>query len=220
MKNQISTLFAITCLLFLPLNLRADSHEADVVIYGGTSAAVTAAVQVSAAGRSVIVVSPDVHLGGLTSGGLGWTDSGNKNAFGGLSQKFYAAVHQHYQKPDSWKWQPKAEFGDRNQSSGRGSNGKTMWVFEPHVAERIFEGWIKENQIKVVRDQWLDRSSGGISVEDGSIKQFRTLSGDIYRGKVFIDATYEGDLMAAAGVSYHVGRESNSVYDEKWNDRR
>jgi len=68
-----------------------------------------------------------------------------------------------------------------------------------------------------VRDQWLDRSEGGVSVEDGAIKQFRTLSGDIYRGKVFIDATYEGDLMAAAGVSYHVGREANAVYDEKWN---
>ena len=92
-----------------------------------------------------------------------------------------------------------------------------MWVFEPHVAEQIFETWIKEHQIVVHRDQWVDRGDGGVTVEDGRITQFRTLSGNTYRGKVFIDATYEGDLMAAAGVSYHVGREANSVYEESWN---
>lgn len=218
MKQQFACLFVIVSLLFCHQNRGvAETFDADVVVYGGTSAAITAAVQVSASGHSVIVVSPDTHLGGLTSGGLGWTDSGNKNAIGGLSHKFYAAVHDHYQKSESWNWQPQAEFGNRNQSSGRGSDGRAMWVFEPHVAEQIFERWISRNKIKVTRDQWLDRSSGSVIVEAGRITQFRTLAGDIYRGKVFVDATYEGDLMAAAGVSYHVGREANSVYDEKWN---
>jgi len=173
--SPITCLMSFACLLFCSLASAVETFESDVVIYGGTSAAVTAAVQVSDSGHSVIIVSPDAHLGGLTSGGLGWTDSGNKNAIGGLSYKFYSAVHDHYQKPESWRWQPQAEFGDRNQSSGRGSDGRAMWVFEPHVAEQIFERWIKENQIQVVRDQWLDRSAGGVTVENGRITQFRTL---------------------------------------------
>ena len=218
MKYRLACFFVVVCLLLSNRNCCvAETYDADVIIYGGTSAAVTAAVQVSSAGHSVVIVSPDANLGGLTSGGLGWTDSGKKSAVGGLSEQFYAAIHQHYQKPESWRWQSQAEFGDRNQSSGRGSNGRTMWVFEPHVAEQIFEQWISENKIQVLRGQWLDRSAGGVSTEGGAIKQFRTLAGDVFRSKIFIDATYEGDLMAAAGVSYHVGREANSVYEEKWN---
>jgi hypothetical protein len=91
-----------------------------------------------------------------------------------------------------------------------------MWIFEPHVAEKIFEDLIRETGITVYRDEWLDRKNG--VVMDGiSITSFQTLSGKVFKGKVFIDATYEGDLMAAAGVSYHVGREANSVYGEQWN---
>ena len=144
MKYRLACFFVVVCLLLSNRNCCvAETYDADVIIYGGTSAAVTAAVQVSSAGHSVVIVSPDANLGGLTSGGLGWTDSGKKSAVGGLSEQFYAAIHQHYQKPESWRWQSQAEFGDRNQSSGRGSNGRTMWVFEPHVAEQIFEQRIK-----------------------------------------------------------------------------
>jgi hypothetical protein len=91
-----------------------------------------------------------------------------------------------------------------------------MWIFEPHMAERVFEDFVKENKIEVLRDEWLDRKSG-VNVKDGRITSFRTLSGKVFAGKMFIDATYEGDLMAAAGVSYYVGRESTSTYDEQWN---
>ncbi|GAB3547381.1 hypothetical protein GCM10027577_22210 [Spirosoma fluminis] len=193
-------------------------RQADVIIYGGTSAAVTASVQVKKMGRSVIIVSPDKHLGGLSAGGLGFTDTGNKEVIGGLSRQFYQRLYQHYQKPTGWKWQKKEEYGNKGQGTPAiDGNARTMWIFEPHAAEQVFEDFIRENKIQIYRDEWLDRSAKGVTKKSGGIQSFRTLSGTVYAGKMFIDATYEGDLMAAAGIRYHVGREANSVYGEKWN---
>ena len=210
-------LAALTLAISLPTaSLRSETH--DVVIYGGTSAAVTAAVQAKRMGRSVIVVSPDKHLGGLSSGGLGWTDTGNKAVIGGLSREFYHRVFLHYDKDSSWTWQERAEYGNRGQGTKAiDGDERTMWIFEPHVAEQIFEDFVKEHGITVVRDEWLDRGEGGVTVEDGRIRSIRTLSGKEYAGKMFLDSTYEGDLVAAAGVSYHVGRESGDTYGEDWN---
>ncbi|TDB62322.1 FAD-dependent oxidoreductase [Arundinibacter roseus] len=199
-------------------NQNSDTRTADVIIYGGTSAAVTAAVQVKKMGKSVVIVSPDKHLGGLSSGGLGFTDTGNKSVIGGLSREFYQRLYQHYQEDKNWKWQKKEEYGNKGQGTpAMDGNNRTMWIFEPHAAEQVFEDFIKENNITVYRDEWLDRSATGVEMKDGKIQSFKTLSGNTYEGKMFIDVTYEGDLMAAAGVSYHVGREANSVYGEKWN---
>jgi hypothetical protein len=92
-----------------------------------------------------------------------------------------------------------------------------MWIFETHAAEKVFEDFVKEYKLEVYRNEWLNRSASGIVKTNGSIQSIKTLSGNIYKGKMFVDATYEGDLMALAGVSYHVGREANSVYGEKWN---
>ncbi len=197
----------------------ADEKVYDVVIYGGTSAAVTTAVQVKRMGKTAIIVCPDKHLGGLTSGGLGWTDSGKKDAIGGLSREFYQRVWKHYQKEDAWTWQQKSEFGNRNQSpAGEMGDSTAMWVFEPHVAELIFEELIAEYDIPVQRERWLNRIAGqGVAKQGGKITSITMLSGETYRGRMFVDATYEGDLLAAAGVDYHVGREANSVYDETWN---
>lgn len=195
----------------------AQSFEADIIIYGGTSAAVSAAVQAKRMGKSVIVVSPDKHLGGLSAGGLGFTDTGNKEVIGGLSREFYHRLYLHYDKPEAWKWQAKSEYGNKGQGTPAiDGNNRTMWIFEPHAAEQVFEDFIKENQVNILRDEWLDRQ-GGVVVEDGRIASLRTLSGKTFKGKMFLDATYEGDLMAAAGVSYHVGREATSVYGEEWN---
>jgi hypothetical protein len=91
-----------------------------------------------------------------------------------------------------------------------------MWVFEPHVAESVFDQYVSEHRIKVHRDQWLNRANG-VHRKGTRISAITTLSGRKYSGRMFIDATYEGDLMAAAGVSYHVGREAQSVYGETWN---
>jgi hypothetical protein len=201
---------------------QADSneniYEADVIIYGGTSAAVTAAVQVARMGKSVIMVSPDVHLGGLSAGGLGFSDTGNKEVIGGLSREFYGKVYQEYQKPETWEWQKKEEFGNKGQGTvALDGENRTMWIFEPHIAEMAFEDFIKEHEIELYRDEWLNREGGSVKMDNGRIASFETLSGKVFEGKMFIDATYEGDLMAEAGVSYHVGREANSVYGEEWN---
>jgi hypothetical protein len=200
-----------------PTKEASQVYSADIVVYGGTSAAVTAAVQAKKMGKTVIVVSPDTHLGGLSSGGLGFTDTGRKEVIGGLSREFYHRLYQHYQKPDSWKWQQQSEYGNKGQGTPAiDGNSRTMWIFEPHAAENVFEDFIAENEIEIYRDEWLDRE-GGLVKENGRIVSFKTLSGKTFTGKMFIDATYEGDLMATAGVSYHVGREANSVYGEEWN---
>lgn len=196
----------------------AGKSTTDVVIYGGTSAAITAAVQVKKMGKSVIVVSPDRHLGGLSSGGLGWTDTGNKAVIGGLAREFYHRIWKHYDKDDSWRQQSKDEYGNKGQGTPAiDGKERTMWIFEPHAAESVFEDFVRDYDIEVVRDAWLDRSAGGVTVEGGRITAIRTLDGRIYRGKIFMDATYEGDLIAAAGIDYHVGRESKATYGEEWN---
>lgn len=195
----------------------SNVYNADILIYGGTSSAIIAAVKAKKLGKKVIVVSPDKHLGGLSSGGLGYTDTGNKAVIGGLSREFYHRIYLHYQKDNSWKWQRKEDYGNKGQGTPAidGAN-RTMWIFEPHAAEGVFEDFVKENNIEVLRGEWLNRENG-IEMRDGKIISIKTLSGKSFKAKVFIDATYEGDLMAAAGVNYHVGREANSVYHETWN---
>jgi hypothetical protein len=189
----------------------------DVVVYGGTAAGVAAAVQAKTMGKSVIIVGPDKHLGGLTSGGLGWTDTGNKAVIGGLARDFYHRVWKHYDAEAAWRWQKKSEYGNTGQGTPAIDGAqRTMWIFEPSVAEKVFEDMVRDHGITVVRDEWLDRAKG-VKKSGARIAAITMLSGKIYAGKMFIDATYEGDLMAAAGVSYHVGREANAVYGEEHN---
>ncbi len=181
--------------LLVPSSVVAESEtfSHDVVVYGLTSSGVMAAVQAERMGKSVVLVGPETHLGGLSSGGLGATDIGNKVAIGGLSREFYQRLGKHYGQEEAW-------------------------TFEPHVAEQLFEEFIREHGIEVHRGEWLDRSPGkGVTKRKGQIASITTLSGKTYRGKMFIDATYEGDLMAAAGVSYTYGREANAEYGETLN---
>jgi hypothetical protein len=210
-------LFAL--FLALPCALVAETPPPtyDIVIYGGTSAAIIAAVQAKKMGKTVIVVSPDQHLGGLSSGGLGWTDSGDKSVIGGLARDFYHRVWQVYQQPRAWKHEEREKFGNKGQGTvAMDAGSRTMWIFEPSVAEQVFEGYVKEFGLFVERDEWLDRAQG-VAKTDGRITSLRTLSGKTYRGRMFIDATYEGDLMAAAGVSYTFGREANAAFGETLN---
>ncbi|MCM4156958.1 xanthan lyase [Gramella sp. AN32] len=223
--NAISNNLVRFLLLMLPIllmcacdsNEKEEDFDADVIIYGGTSAAITTAVQLEKMNKSVLIVCPEKHIGGLSASGLGFTDLGNKEVIGGISKEFYHRVYNHYRDKDAWKWQPRDEYGNVGQGTTAIDDSlKTMWTFEPHVAENIFENLVEEHDIKILRDKWLDRENG-VKMEDGNIVSITMLDGETYTGKVFIDATYEGDLMAAAGVNYHVGREANSVYDEQWN---
>ena len=199
--------------LILPITFfscTTKSHKADLIIYGGTSAGIAAAVEAERLGHSVIVVGPDKHLGGLSSSGLGWTDSGNKTIIGGISREVYQRIKGVYDRKESWKFETAEECRFYTPESD------AVWVFEPHVAEEVFEQLVDEHNIPVFRDHWLNRESG-VEKKDGKIISIRMLNGEVFKGKQFIDATYEGDLMAAAGVSYTTGREANSQYNETLN---
>ena len=187
----------------------------DIVIYGSSPAAISAAIQAKRMGQSAVIVSPETRIGGLTTGGLGQTDIGNKAAFGGLALEFYKAVAAYYADPKRWTRQsPESYFPD---GQCAGSKGKeSMWTFEPSAALEILEGWEKRDGLDIRRNEWLDREQG-VEKKGGRIVSIRTLSGNVYRGKVFVDATYEGDLMAAAGVTFTIGREANAVYGETLN---
>ncbi len=189
----------------------APPRAADVVIYGGTSAGVTAAVQAARMGHSVILIEPTRHIGGLTSGGLGFTDSGDKRVIGGLSREFYQRVRKHYDNPAAWDQERSADYARYRASED------AMWTFEPRVAEQILRAMLSEAKVPVIEGERLDRRPGGVRVESARIVEIRMESGLVFSGKQFVDATYEGDLMAAAGVSYTVGREANSVYGETLN---
>ncbi len=221
MKKKIMQLCTVMSLIVYSCsNAKNENnhYEADIVIYGGTSSAIIAAVEAVQSQKSVVIVSPDKHVGGLSAGGLGFTDTGNKSVIGGLAREFYHRIYRHYEQDSVWKWQSRNEYGNKGQGTPAiDGDARTMWIFEPHAAEQVFEDFIKENNITIFRDEWLDRGEKGVIEENGRIQAFRTLSGKMFSGKMFIDATYEGDLMAAAGVSYHVGREANATYGEKWN---
>lgn len=210
----LSLLIFLTSLIFAHNSIKKN---ADIIIYGGTSAAVVAAVQAADMGYSAMIVCPDKHLGGLSSSGLGWTDAGNTQAIGGLARDFYHRIYLHYQDTTAWLWQNRKDYENIGQGTPAiKDDDQTMWVFEPHVAEKVFEELIIERNIQVFRNEWLNRETGVVKYNN-SITSIAMLSGNTFTGKIFIDATYEGDLLAAAGVSYHVGRESNETYDEKWN---
>ncbi|MBQ5366829.1 MAG: FAD-dependent oxidoreductase, partial [Thermoguttaceae bacterium] len=218
MKKSIVALLLICFIVTVcatPNAVASDEGQYDVVVYGGTCAAVTCAVQVKKMGKSVVIVSPDKHLGGLSSGGLGATDSGNRAVVGGLSREFYHRLWQYYQRDEAWTFQPMPRENGIPGQGGRGIDNQTetMWVFEPSVAEKTFDGFVEEYKIPLYRSERLDREKG-VKKSGATIEAITTLSNKTFRGKTFIDATYEGDLMAAAGVSYRTGREANAEYGE------
>lgn len=189
---------------------KSQVHEADVVIYGGTSAGIAAAVELVRLHKSVVVIEPGQHLGGLTSGGLGWTDSGVKSVIGGIALEYYERVKREYDKPETWKWQNPEEYALYRK------NEKAIWAFEPHIAERVFEDLVREYKIPVYRGERLDLKQG--VVKSGvELKEVKMESGLRFRGRCFIDATYEGDLMALAQVQYTIGREPCAQYGETLN---
>jgi hypothetical protein len=210
-------LVALTCLgLRLAVGHAAQTHEADVVVYGDASGGVTAAVQAARMGKSVILVSPYGHLGGMTSSGLGWTDIGNDQILGGLARDFYHRLYVHYQSRKAWSHESSEAF--KNEGQGvPGLNPKTELasVFEPHVAEAVFDALGKEAGVKIVAGRLELRD--GVVVSGKRIAAIRLDDGTEIKGKMFVDASYEGDLLPGAGVSFVVGRESHGEFDERGN---
>lgn len=215
-KSKFAALAALAVLAGCARKEDAAGKVWDVVVYGSTPAAFTAAIEAKDLGKSAVIVSPDTRMGGLTTGGLGQTDIGNKAAFGGLALQFYRDVATYYKNPANWKWQKRESYMPDGQCSGT-KGDDSMWTFEPSAALKILGDWEKRHGLLIHRGEKLDRTPGGVVKSGARIVSIKTLSGKTFKGKVFVDATYEGDLMAAAGVEYFVGRESNSVYNETVN---
>src|SRR4051794_24256532 len=181
---------------FYPLNApaRAAEREYDIVVYGGTSGGVSAAIQAARMGKTVILIEPGKHLGGMTSGGLGATDIGNKKAIGGIAREFYHRFAQHYAREDAWQFEKREEFSKR--SAGRSplvdlnAPDATLWAFEPHVAESILFGMINEAKISIYFQQRLS----SVKKDALRITEIAMENGKVYRAKMFVDASYEGDL--------------------------
>jgi hypothetical protein len=201
--------FFIIAFLAAVLFTGCNSRKFDVIIYGGTSAGVSAAIQTSRMGKSVLLIEPTYRLGGLTTGGLGATDIGNKQAIGGISSEFYRNIKKYYDDPASWKWQKKEEY-----SQGRNDgNADAMWTFEPSAALEVYKKMIEAENIDIVYGERLNRSRG-VKKDGTRISGIEMESGKLFRGRMFIDASYEGDLMASAGVGYTIGREPNTKFGE------
>jgi hypothetical protein len=164
----------------------------DIVIYGGTAAGVTAAVQAARMGKRAAIIEPSNRIGGLSSGGLGDTDTGDKAVIGGLSQEFYTRLGNKYGK------------------------STPVWLFEPKAALEVFQDFIRENGIQVYYEERLARSHG-VAKSGNVIEHITMESGKVIKAAMFIDTSYEGDLMAQAGISYTNGRESNLKYGETLN---
>ncbi len=188
----------VLCLVIILLSIKvgfaqSKSKQYDICVYGGTSAGVIAAYTAAKLGKSVILIEPGKNLGGMSSGGLGLTDIGNKYAISGLALDFYRRIGRHYGRFE-------------------------QWVFEPHVAENLFNEYVKNGNVPVLfQSRIVSAAKKGnqlISIKlENPIENQVTL----VNAKVFIDCSYEGDLMARAGVSYAVGRESNAEYGETFN---
>lgn len=210
---KIALSIVLALLLLLGFSFKSKSQPSfDVVIYGGTSAGIAAAIQSSRMGKTVLVIEPSRRIGGLTTGGLGATDIGNKQVIGGISREFYQNIKKYYENAENWKWQKKENYRQSRNKSGEDA----MWTFEPSAALKVYKNMINAENIDLIYEERLDRKNG--VVKSGlQIKEIRLESGKSFRGKMFIDATYEGDLMATAGVSYTIGRESNKEYGETLN---
>lgn len=195
---------------------KAITHESDVVIYGNTVAAVAAAIQTVRMNKTAAIIFQGKTLGGLTTSGLGWTDSKDGNTIGGITREFYGKIYEYYQNDDVWKFETRDDYVDKHIQAqpGPAIGDKVQWTFEPHVAEKILEKWVQDEKIPVFRNERLVRSEEGVNISGSKIKSFRTESGSTFSGKMFIDAGYEGDLMETAGISNRVGREDKEEYHE------
>jgi hypothetical protein len=188
-------------LTFLAGPIWAETHhDADVIVYGSTPGGVCAAIGAAREGAKVLLVEPTDHVGGVNTGGLSFSDSNQtaRAALLGLFEEFHLRMEKDY---TSRGVKLDYEVAVKNQDK---------WTYEPHVAARVFDAMLKEAGVTVLRQQNLAK----VEKQGPRIARFNTTNGDIFTAKQYVDATYEGDLMAAAGVSWVIGREGRAEFDE------
>jgi hypothetical protein len=202
------SLLTISCKREFP----SDNNQTyDLVVYGGTAGGIISAISAAREGISVVILEPSDHIGGMVTGGLGQTDIGISNTIGGMSAEFYRRIKKHYDDPTAWTFQTREEYLSEGKNRARLA-GPEWWFHEPSVASRIFEEMLHEVGLTVLKNHRLE----SLENNGARISSIRCENGATFSGQVFIDATYEGDLMAMAGVSYHVGRESSAQFGEKF----
>ncbi|QDU29645.1 D-aminoacylase [Anatilimnocola aggregata] len=188
-----------------PTSAPAPTLEADIVIYGGTSGGVAAAVQAARMGKKAIIVEPGKHLGGMTSGGLSAVDIGDPRTVGGIAREYFTRLVARYGK--------KLEWDKAFTAAGGGPATGGAYSIEPHVAEEVFNELVREAGVPVQ----LGARLAAVRMDGPRIVELTTEDGRSIRGQMFIDATYEGDLLAKAGVTYTIAREGNKKYNETYN---
>lgn len=209
-----SILFLTTILLSC-VSVIAQPASYDVVVYGGTAAGFTAAIQVARMGKTVAIVEPGKHIGGMSVEGLGGTDIDNHSSFqnslavGGLALEFYRRIAVAYGR--------EAAFDSTVHLKRK---TPALWRFESSIAEQVIRSWLSEYKIDIYYQSRLSENKNAVKKRGTNIVSFKTEAGRSFKARIFIDATIEGDLLAAAGVTTIVGREANSTYNETLNGIR
>lgn len=186
-------------LAFLPLTLGAANPPSDVIVYGATPGGFCAAIAAAREGASVILLEPTAHIGGVNTGGLSFSDSNQtvRSTVMGLFDEWHTRIESDYQSRGvTLPYKVSEKNNDK-------------WTYEPSVAMRITRQMLDEAKVRVLPDHRLT----SVEKDGPRIRQIQTAHG-AFQAKVFVDATYEGDLMAAAGVSWTIGREGRKEYGE------
>ncbi|NNM85702.1 MAG: FAD-dependent oxidoreductase [Phycisphaerales bacterium] len=193
-------------------------EHSDILVYGATSGGVIAAVEAARIGKRVTLISRHRSVGGASSNGLGFADVGNWRTIGGVAREFFHRLWLYYRGNAAWRWQTRDSYRSvRGQGPlAMDDKNQLMWVFEPHAAEYVFLQMLTDAHVHLVYAK-LERQADGVSRVGSNIHSLATTDGRIFTADIFIDATYEGDLMAACGVRYTIGREPNSLYHETIN---
>jgi hypothetical protein len=193
----------------------ADTAIWDVVVFGSSGAGLAAAVQAGRSGLSVLLLEPGIRIGGMTTGGLGATDIGEASTIGGIAKEFYQRVYRHYLQPEAWRFESRATYAPKHRDSIN-EREQLHFFFEPSVALRIATQLLAEAGVVWRTNCPMDRVRPPLFINQ-NLAGLYLASGQLIRGRYFIDASYEGDLMAHAGVPYVVGREGNHEFDESLN---
>lgn len=206
----------ILLMLLSVLSIQCTTRTADVCIYGESASGVMAAIQSARLGKKTVLVSKNTHVGGMATSGLTATDINRQDQVGGIAAEFYGRIWDYYIQPEVWRNQTRDEFMESSKKrtfSGKNDDRQIQWVYESGVAERIMKDMLDEAGVKVIYNAPLDLDDGA-DVCDGRICAIHLMNGMDVKAKMFIDCSYEGDLMAAAGVSHIIGREGTETYGE------
>jgi len=222
--TKIVKTFIFFWITLFGFNMCATNKENvfDICVYGESASGVMAAIQAARLGKNVVLISKNQHVGGLATSGLTATDMNRNDMVGGIAREFYQRIYAYYQDPTAWRNQDRDEFfiqSIRRTYRGKNDDRQMQWVYESRIAEKIMLDMLEEAGVKLWFNERL-QFEDGIKKRGTRITAISMESGKTVNAKVFIDATYEGDLMAKAGVSYTVGRESNDTYNETLNGYR